>query len=198
MATQNSFETKIDSMLVMIAERLTKIEEKISNFELRLKTIDEKLSSRCDTLDNQVKQLSQDVTKLRDRIDTVESSNKTKQISTELHEKTEMMVSNSEDSRNAVLNRTACLERDNMTRDSYSKRIINIFVQGLEKSENADETEEQIISSLNKFLTEPLELPWNSITAVDLQWLPKFPVRRDGEKDTRPIIVKVLNNFETT
>ena len=77
-------------------------------------------------------------------------------------------------------------------RESYSKRL-NILIHGLDESKEAWETTAQTKTVLTKFFTEGLEIDLNYI---DCHRLPQRPIFKEGQKVTRPIILKLANAFD--
>ena len=86
------------------------------------------------------------------------------------------------------------LEKDEVMRESYSKRL-NILVHGLKEQGN-DETKEQAKALLENFLNEALEITLDSIKIVDLHRLPPRTICKAGKAITRPIIVNLLAKFD--
>ena len=80
-------------------------------------------------------------------------------------------------------------------RELYSKRL-NILIHGFNESKEARETITQKKTVLAKFFTEGLGIDLNSIPLVDCHRLPQRPILKQGQKVTRPIILKLANAFD--
>ena len=80
-------------------------------------------------------------------------------------------------------------------RESYSKRL-NLLIHGLEERKIEIETKQQTKSIFKTFLTETFELEINAVNIVDLHRLPQHPIKKNGLRINRPIIVKVLTTFD--
>ena len=80
--------------------------------------------------------------------------------------------------------------------DLYSKRL-NILIHGLNKPKEAWETTTQTKTVLTNFFTEGLEIDLNSLSLIDFHiYLPQRPIFKQGQKVTRPIILKLVNAFD--
>jgi len=101
-----------------------------------------------------------------------------------------------ENERIFLLDKIASLERENLMRESYSKRL-NILVHELEET-NGDENKEQTRTIFERFFNDALEIEPGSIDIVDLRSLPSKakPKVVGKSKNTRPIIVKVMTAFD--
>ena len=164
-----SLENKLDSILTAIDNLVTRterIEMKIDNFESRLNEIETGLKSRIDQLEINVKTLSSDE----------DYRNLEKKINRLEH---------------ALQNKS----NENLMRESYSKRL-NLLIHGLDETKEAWKTKTQTKLTLAKFFQEGLDLDLNSISLVDCHRLPQRPIIKQGQKITRPIIIKLTNAFD--
>ena len=87
-----------------------------------------------------------------------------------------------------LLQKIANLERNNVMRESYDKRL-NILVHGLKESEN--ETKRQTKRTLETFLRDGLDLDSDAIKLVDVHRLSQRPLKKAGKMKAQPIIFKV-------
>ena len=85
-------------------------------------------------------------------------------------------------------------KKEELLRELYSKRL-NILIHGLIESKKAWETTTQTKTVLTKFFTEGLEIDLNSIPLVDCHRLPQRLIFKQGQRVTRPIILKLANVF---
>ena len=84
---------------------------------------------------------------------------------------------------------------EDLMRELYSKRL-NLLIHDLDETKEAWETKTQTKSMLAKFFQEGLDLDLNSISLVDYHRLPQCPIFKQGQKITRPIIIKLTNAFD--
>ena len=80
-------------------------------------------------------------------------------------------------------------------RELYSKRL-NILIHDRNESKEAWETTTQTKTVLTKFFTKGLEIDLNSLSLVDCHRLRQRPIFKQGQKVTRPIILKLANAFD--
>ena len=92
-----------------------------------------------------------------------------------------------------LLQKIANLERDNVMRESYDKRL-NISVHGLKESGN--ETKQETKRTLKSFLRDGLELDPDAIKLMDVHRLSQSPLKKAGKMKTRPIIAKASTVFD--
>ena len=149
-----------------MSTRIERIENKIDNFESRLNQIESTLNKRIEKLDNKVKHIP-----TQDNL--IKLENRVKQIEQTLK-----------------INK-----KEELLRELYSKRL-NILIHGLDESKEAWETTAQTKTVLTKFFTEGLEIDLNSLSLVDCHRLPQRPIFKEGQKITRPIILKLANAFD--
>ena len=160
---------KINIVLATInkmSTRIERIEKKIDNFESRLNQIESTLNKRIEKLDNKVKYLPT-------QDDLIKLENRVKQIEQTLN-----------------INK-----KEELLRELYSKRL-NILIHGLNESKQAWETTTQTKTVLAKFFTEGREIDLNSLSLVDCHRLPQQPIFKQGQKVTKPIILKLANAFD--
>ena len=70
---------------------------------------------------------------------------------------------------------------------------MNILIHGVdEEMETVWETHQQTMDKFNNFLKNALDIDHSQIAVADLHRLPQKPVFRQGQKVTRPIIVKLV------
>ena len=144
-------EEKIDNVLKTannISSRLGHLEEKFTGFDKQLKEIDAKLSKKCTDLEENLKELELDVNFIGHRTSDLESSTTAK-----LNDLTKENKMNQEMNQDLSM-RITRLEKDEVMRESYSKRL-NILVHGLKEQGN-DETKEQAKALFENFLNEAL------------------------------------------
>ena len=79
---------------------------------------------------------------------------------------------------------------------NYIAKRLNILIHGLKESKEAWETTTQTKTVLTKSFTEGLEIDLNSLSLVDCYRLPQRPIFKQGQKVTRPIILKLANAFD--
>jgi len=91
----------------------------------------------------------------------------------------------------------ASFERENLMRESYSKRL-NILVHGLEETDG-DENKKETKAIFENFLNDELEIESGSIDIVDLHCLSRKakPKVVGKSNNTRPIIVKIVKVLTT-
>jgi len=88
------------------------------------------------------------------------------------------------------------LLKDNIVKESYSKRL-NILVHGInETNDHTVETKEQSKVLFEDFLTNALNIDPKSIGVTDIHRLPQHKVRFAGHKVTLPIVVKLHTAFD--
>ena len=80
-------------------------------------------------------------------------------------------------------------------RELYSKRS-NILIHGFNESKEAWKTTTQTKTVLTKIFTKEQEIDLNSLSLVNCHRLPQRPIFKQGQKVTRPIILKVTNAFD--
>ena len=178
-------EEKLNSILKAIdklTERMSSLETKIETFENQLMTVDCKYSEKCSKLEAEISALDLNVTQIGSLATEIEATITAK--FDDINEKQEMNETRQE----MLLQKIANLERDNVMRESYDKRL-NILVHGLKESEN--ETKRQTKKTLETFLWDGLELDPDAIKLVDVHRLPQRPLKKAGNLKTRPIIFKV-------
>ena len=149
-----------------LASGTERIEMKIDNFESRLNETEIGLKSRINQLEINVKALPSD----------------------EDYRKLEKKINRLE---HALQNKS----NEDLMRELYSKRL-NLLIHGLDETKEAWETKIQTKSMLAKFFHEGLDLDLNSISLVDCHRLPQRPIFKQGQKITRPIIIKLTNAFD--
>ena len=85
---------------------------------------------------------------------------------------------------------------DYLQREPYSKRF-NLLIHGLDESKDSPRgTNAETQPIFNEFLTQGLHLDPIEIPLVDINRLPQWPIAKNGECVTRPIIIKLSNTAD--
>ena len=195
MAGNKELNSKLDRILRSVenvSQRLSSLETKFCSFESQLKEIDEKFSLRCSRLETDINLLDLEIKQIGSRASAIDST-MTSEFE-EMEEKIELNMGFDAEKQADLLTKIAYLEVENLMRESYDKRL-NLLVHGLEETEG-NETKNQTKAIFDKFLTKALGLVPDDIDIVDLHRLPQHPIRREGKRMNRPIILKVLTTFD--
>ena len=124
MAKKDQFATKLDQVLAAIEQnsaRLINLESQFNSFDKQLKAIDHKFSERCSTLEHGLAALDLNVQEVNNRISVLESNINAKLE--EIDEKQEIRIGVEAE----LKQRLHQLEKENIMRESYSKRL-NLLV----------------------------------------------------------------------
>ena len=89
------------------------------------------------------------------------------------------------------------VKREQLSRKAYSK-CFNLLVHGIDEEENnAWETKSTTETKLKKFLIEGLNIEnVDDLQILDLHRLPQHPLYRNNTKVNRPIIFKLVSNYD--
>ena len=160
-------EEKIDAILKAIqslTERIVSLENKFDKYDRNFETINNSLNV------------------VNKKIVNLEQSKTNAKSFDELAERVQKLEAFKHD-----------LKKEELMRESYSKRL-NLLIHGLEeKKESVWETRIETQEIFNRFLFDGLKLEPNSISLVDIHRLPQHPIMRQEKKVTRPIIIKLSN-----
>ena len=187
---------KLDEILESISglkTGLDRLENAYESSQQQINDLIRELTNRCDRFENdqQERVKVSDFKELQDKLDKTQ---------TKQREDYKLLAS-----QQSQLDRQASkmkdyfqsAEKENPSREAYSKRF-NPLVHGLkEQSDSAWEKRETTENILRKFLADGLKIDHsNDISIVDLHRLPQYPLFKNNVKLNRSIILKLSNNYD--
>ena len=193
---KSQIEAKLDQIIEKLdglTARVDRIEKSVTGVQRQVIEADAKLSKRCEALELSL-QKKAETTEFLDLKIQVEDLAKQRVEEREVMIKQQQMITQLT---NQLQGYKQTTERENLSREAYSKRF-NLLVHGLEEDQtNPWENRTVTENLLKKFFIQGLKMENpEQINIVDLHRLPQYPLFKNNKRINRPIIFKVANNSD--
>ena len=167
--------------IVLSSTRLQKMEQKLDAILTVIDTFSARihaLESKVDSLDKKFNYISEELQEQKKLIIDLETKVEAKVSKEDYYE---------------LLARVESLEKQDLNREAYSKRM-NLLIHGLD--EKVWETKAETRNILTKFMDDGLKIDSSKISVLDIHRLPQHPITKHGKKVARPIIIKVASSHD--